>query len=438
MMTKVYLINDTSAHPNWGSQATTAALKELIKAADGELFASLPLKQLSKPNWESSSKRHNFSKFVQARAQGNKITKKLASVSLNRLIKRLPDVIPQNYSQFANYAHKVANAECLQEIAGNIQAADVILINGEGGIKDKNRESRAMLFLAYLAKKVYNKPVAFINHTADFCHPDLKEMAQNVYPILDDVVFRESYSAQKCSEFVQAAVAADVGFYFKPSPYNDWLKLAKRPDYFNNSTQYCNFDPSKPYICIGGSSAYSKKNYPDFRELCKLLKAEFGQLVLTTSARIDEEIFCPIAKELNLPLIPLMTPARQAVDILANAKAYIGGRWHGAIFAFSGGAVVIPLASENFKLEALMRQMNLDTAIFDAFNFDEKEIVKLTKDYLGQEQLRTDILKRANSLAKTVNRHVALVSGTHSNQVLGSKTAIISHDEESQDNALYN
>jgi len=125
-------------------------------------------------------------------------------------------------------------------------------------------------------------------------------------------------------------------------------------------------------------------------------------------------------------------------NIGGEGQAYIGGRWHGAIFAFSGGAVVIPLASENFKLEALMRQMNLNTAIFDAFNFDEKEIVKLTKDYLGQEQLRTDILERANSLAKTVNRHVALVSGTHSSRVLGSKTTIISHDEESRDNALYN
>ena len=435
-MLKVYLINDSSKHPNWGSRATTAALKELIKSADADLFASLPLKQLSKPNWDSTAKRQNFSNFIKAKTKNNKFTKKLASVSLNRLIKKLPDVIPKNYSQFASYASKVEKSECLQEISCNIKTADVILINGEGGIKNKNRESRAMLFLAYLAKKVYNKPVAFINHTADFCHPDLREMAQNVYPILDDVVFRESYSAQKCSDFVQGAVAADVGFYFKPAPYDDWLKLAGRNGYYESSND---FDPSKPYICIGGSSAYSRNNYPDFRNLCQLLKKEFGQVVLTSSAKIDEEIFSPIAKELNLALIPLNTSPQQAVDILGNARAYIGGRWHGAIFAFSGGTPVIPLASENFKLEALIKQMNLDTPIIDAFDFDQNQILKLLKEYTKQEQLRSNILKRANSLAKTITRHTAIISELNSSpKTLEIKNDILNQEIEGQARAAYN
>ena len=438
-MLKIYLINDTSNHPNWGSQATSAALKRLIKSAGGDLFATLPLKQLSKANWHSTAKRQSFSNFVKARAKGNKITKKLASVTLNRLITKLPDVIPQNYSQFASYAKKLKNAELLQDVANNIKVADVILINGEGGIKDKNRESRAMLFLAYVAKTVYNKPVAFINHTADFCHPDLREMAQNVYPILDDVVFRESYSAQKCSEFVQASVAADVGFYFKPAQYTDWLKLASRPAYYNLPECSNEFDPSKPYICIGGSSAYSKKNYPDFRKLCQLLKEEFSQVVLTTSAKIDEEIFYPIAKELNLALIPLNTSPQQAVDILGNARAYIGGRWHGAIFAFSGGAAVIPLASENFKLAALMQQMQVETEIFDAFKFDEKQIVKLTKDIIAQGDLRNKILARANILSSTISRHLAIIPGTKTEQSnLDIGNNILNKELSKQEGILYN
>lgn len=410
-MKQVFLINDTSEHPNWGSRATTAALHQLISSAGGEVFASLPLKQLSKPNWNTSPKRQRFRDFIEARAQGNKLSKKLASVALNRSVAKLPDVIPNNYSQFASYAKKVERNEVLVNIAKNIKDSNMVLINGEGSMKGKNRESRAMLFLAYVAKKIYHKPVALINHTADFCYPDLKEMAQNVYPLLDEVVFREQYSAQKCSEFIKATVAADVAFIYKPAPYQNWIKLASRSGYYHHFPECSgNFDPSQPYICIGGSSAYSKNNYPDFRELCKRLKEEFGQVVLTTSAKIDETIFCPIAKELNLPLIPLITSSQQAVDILGHAKAYIGGRWHGAIFAFSGGTPVIPLASENFKLEALMQQMQIVGQIFDAFEFEEKEIIELCKTYIADTNLRNKISKQADELSKTVNKHLALVS----------------------------
>ena len=53
-------------------------------------------------------------------------------------------------------------------------------------------EFHVQIFLTYIAKTIYDKPVIIVNHTADFSHPDLRRIAEEIYPLFDDVVFRDS------------------------------------------------------------------------------------------------------------------------------------------------------------------------------------------------------------------------------------------------------
>jgi polysaccharide pyruvyl transferase WcaK-like protein len=84
---------------------------------------------------------------------------------------------------------------------------------------------------------------------------------------------------------------------------------------------------------------------------------------------------------LKLPLIALKTPVQQAVDILGNAQAYVGGRWHGGIFALTGGTPIIPLASKTFKMQVLAQMAGLPVHVFDALNLAGQ------KDAIGKQLL---------------------------------------------------
>ena len=67
-------------------------------------------------------------------------------------------------------------------------------------------------------------------------------------------------------------------------------------------------------------------------------------------------------------MIGVTTPIQQAVDILGNADAYIGGRWHPSIFALRGGTPLVALSSQTFKMRALAGMTGSPSATFDALD----------------------------------------------------------------------
>ena len=98
-----------------------------------------------------------------------------------------------------------------------------------------------------------------------------------------------------------------------------------------------------------------------------------GQIVLTAADQLDETLFRPLGSRLNLPVIGLTTPLQQAVDILGNADAYIGGRWHPSIFALRGGAPIVVLSARTFKMQALSRMAGLSPDAFDVWSLAGKK-----------------------------------------------------------------
>ena len=267
--------------------------------------------------------------------------------------------IPEKWESFEESAKAVLKNEAWQPLLRAIEVADVAVIHGDGAMVDFGIIPRTDLFLAYLAKTHFATPVIIVNHTADFNHPELLKMAREVYPLFDDVVFRDPISAERCSELCSGRFAADSAFWFKPADREQWAAVSNRLTYFDVWPDTARFDPSEPYLCIGGSSkyGYERKPYPVRRGYASLVKhiqsLYRGQIILTASDLTDQEMFRPIAREFGLPLVGVTTPVQQAVDIVGNADAYIGGRWHPGIFALRGGAPIIPITSKTFKMRAL-------------------------------------------------------------------------------------
>jgi polysaccharide pyruvyl transferase WcaK-like protein len=255
-----------------------------------------------------------------------------------------------------------------------VEGIDVAVIHGDGAMVGCGIIPRTDLFLAYLIKKHLGKPVVIVNHSVDFDHPALREMARHVYPLFDDVVFRDPLSVGRCSEFCSGRFAADTAFWFRPAPKNEWLSIAGRPTYFDVWPDTAAFDPSRPYVCVGASSILSKAWRPsqaaaDFAALIQHLRTIYaGQIVLTVSGLSELALFRPVSRDLGLPLLNPTTPVQQAVDLLAHADAYIGGRWHSAIFALRGGAPIVPLSAKQSKMKSLMQAAGLPSDEFDAFD----------------------------------------------------------------------
>ena len=407
---KVFFVNDSSDNSNWGDRAAATTLKWMVKEVGGEIIETLyegDLKtgDLSKPPQAMNSRDADGAQRGLKKALRSFIPP-IAYEFKNKLARRwrLTDYhsrIPNTIEQFESCREQVhSDSNYWIPLLTTLQKMDIAIIHGNGAMKGGRRMPRSILFLAYLIKKEVAKPVVIVNHTLDVDNDVLGAMADKIYPLFDDVVYREATSPAHEPAGADGRAGADSTFILNPVAKEDWVPVAQRRTYFDVWPDTADFDPAAPYICVGGSSIYSY--YPDqynprrgFDRLIEHLREIYsGQIVLTVSAAEDEPFLRRIAVEKDLPLIGLSTPTQQAVDILGNAQAYVGGRWHPTIFALTGGVPIVALSAITFKIEALMEMCGLSTT-FDALDLEgeKRRIGEQLLDYLAQGTELRDRLK---------------------------------------------
>jgi polysaccharide pyruvyl transferase WcaK-like protein len=406
----VLLINDSSSNPNWGDRAAAIALKRMIAASGATITGIITEEDLRDSRFSGEATVEFEPK------EGGRSIKDWASMFLppvllklrGKILNRLQGAnaeptgpIPLTMDDFERCAGLFLRERVIHGILLDaIEKAEVVVIHGDGCMVGNGILPRSELFLSYLIKTRFCKPVILINHTTDFSHPELNRMAEAVYPLLDDVTYRDQTSTDLCSGRWPGRYAADSAFLFEPAERDAWARLSSRPTYFDVWPDRAPFDPARPYMCVGGSSIYSFGGTPTdviagFISLVfHLQKVYQGQIVLTASDLKDQAIFRSVAKTLRLPLVGLTTPVQQAVDVIGNAQAYVGGRWHPSIFALRGGTPVIPLSSKTFKMQALIAMAGLPTTTFNALDLPgEKEgIGQALITFVGQgENLRRQL-----------------------------------------------
>lgn len=405
----VLLINDSTTNANWGDRAAAISLMAMIAASGGRIAHAVTEDELrfsafrKTPSLPDGGSQNRVREIVR-----RCIPPILLSIRRRVLSSRdhagASRLIPERWEDFEESARAVWREQGYgwPDLLRAIDSADVAVIHGNGAMEGNGIIPRTDLFLTYLVKKHFGKPIIIVNHTADFDHPELRRMAESVYPLFDDVVYRDPISAERYESMCGGRFATDTAFWFEPAERQAWATLAGRPTYFDVWPHKAQFDPSQPYLCLGGSSIlWSGWNLAgmvrDFTALIGAIQAAYeGQVVLTASDLPEEKIFEPIAAQLNLPLVGVTTPVQQAVDIVGNADAYVTGRWHPGIFALRGGVPVIALSSKTFKMQSLMRAAGLPETTFDALRLagEQASLILLLKQHLDagpelRERLRT-------------------------------------------------
>jgi polysaccharide pyruvyl transferase WcaK-like protein len=177
-----------------------------------------------------------------------------------------------------------------------------------------------------------------------------------VYPVCDRVVVRGTASLEAARELAPAdrlAWAPDAAFLLGPAPQDSLDIVTSRPGYYDTYPASAGgFDPRKRYVCLGASALYQDGPRADkgssgwFEELTLELSREI-QVVLCGHDFPDQQLFGPIARRTGLPLLTVQTSVTQVVDILGRASAYVGGRWHSAVLAATGGTPILRLQSNS-------------------------------------------------------------------------------------------
>ena len=254
---KVLLINDSTSNGNWGDRAAAISLKHMITASGADLEGTISEDDLEQSTFRAQRE--------QARERGRGARLLVDAVpplaikiwSRIRRTRASDDFVPSTWDEFPSRASAVlGNRQTYRGLVESLDSADVIVIHGDGCMVGNARIARCELFLADLAKKQLGKSVVIVNHTADFDNPVLRMIAEHVYPIFDDVVFRDPISADRCRSMCEGRFTPDTGFYFAPAARDTWVAVASRPTFFDVWPDTAAFDPAAPYVCIGGSSAF--------------------------------------------------------------------------------------------------------------------------------------------------------------------------------------
>ncbi|HZW28382.1 MAG TPA: polysaccharide pyruvyl transferase family protein [Trueperaceae bacterium] len=424
---RVCFVNDTSRNPNWGCRATTGALKDALAARGAEVVSTIYLEDIlsfaprDSRRWRRAAER--FDRLLPRRP----FVREVARRAFKRVARRVPDVVPLDARGLDDAALAMAHGEALEFAAERLAAADAVFINGEGAVYDLQRKGRALMLMALFAKRHLGKWVGILNHTADLTHPGMRAFAEAVYPQLDDVTFREARSLESCAPFVNGRLVPDAAFALAPAERGAWASLAARPGHYDVFPDRARFDPTRPYVVVGGSAqfAWARKRdphmpdahptgdpSPGFRSLVEALRARGHQVVLTASDKPDEDAFRPLAAELDVPLVATAAPVLQAVDLIGNAAAYVGGRWHPAIFGLRGGTPFVPLTSNSFKLTALAEMVGLPSPALDSMDLagSVERAVDLVERHLDEgEELRSRLRGLAARMAVESTGHVAML-----------------------------
>lgn len=413
------LVNDSSHNPNWGCRGTSWALRHGLAERGLQVGTTIYLEELQGIQPTDRRYGRRLVRWLDAHGPRRPIIRSLAATAFDKVRPNLPDVVPHTAAGLDQAADAMLRGHILESMLERMRAADGVIVNGEGAVYGGQRKGKALMLLAYVAKTRLGKWVGFVNHTADLSDPHMLGYAQLVYPLLDLVTFRDGLSVAASAPFLPRGLnVPDAAFRYRPAGKEAWLRVAARPGYFDVWPDSAPFDPTAGYVAVGGSAllarARSAAPGAGFVALLRALQAEGLQVVLTASDVPDERLFRGLASELGLPLIGLATPVTQAVDLLGGARAYIGGRWHPAIYSLAGGTPFVPLSTNSHKLRALAYEYDLPHPGADALDLSGgvNEVVGLTLAHLSAgEPLRQRLAARAEQDRRAAAELYGLVPG---------------------------
>ena len=425
---KLLFVGDLTTAGNYGAIATSEALKQLAEQRFSSIryidYRSLinptplqgwgevsPTRQtvlrtiIEAAKWPVSLAHRAFPLFTAS------LWKKLfnASADLGRRD------IPFLFSQYDKFAEDVLKGNTLQYERDLIEWSDIVLINAEGNFvhgTDKYGKYRTgalyLLFLAYVSIKYFGRHCVIINHTVDPDNQDAAEIIKNVYPLLDYITVRESFSAEKLRSWGinRAKLVPDALFTFFPE--TSW----KPSENLKNEIDF-----SRPYLCLGDSSGVRSRTnqvkwdvFSVYNELIEKLRKIVPQIVFVDGFNGGYDTINNIIKHNGLGRVNLSNCSYQDLhEVLKRGEIFISGRYHASILSAMGGTPILLWGADSYKTEGLYRLLDYPYRFFEIdtipVHIDDIS-TEVRKVLENQEDIRRDLLRKTELLRDAARDHL--------------------------------
>lgn len=278
-----------------------------------------------------------------------------------------------------------------------MEAADCVIINGEGSIHGASPLPLLLLYVAYVAKKRLGKRVAVVNHS---CYPGnavppgastaVSEYYAEVYNALDLAVVREDNSLENVSAF-----AGNVSLGFDCLP----LFLEKY-----RQEQEC---VRQRKLVFGGSVSWSSEMVRCFATLAEWGASEGFSVEILSGAKAflasDEVGFVEqmvhllaekkVAHTLRFPLSEL-----EWLDAIGSASLVISGRFHYSIAAAFQRVPFLVAESNTAKIGGLLTELGLEAAVVALGRGEYGSVVRKAQALLRGEIPGTATPERLDAL----------------------------------------
>ncbi|HRF68408.1 MAG TPA: polysaccharide pyruvyl transferase family protein [Muribaculum sp.] len=297
---------------------------------------------------------------------------------------------------------------------------DAMVVNGEGSFifcTPQWREPLVMTMCMYwaekLGKKVFFMNAMFSDRPNNTRNEKTLALVNEILGKAELVVARENISFNYVKEHLP-----DVKPVLIPDALFSWYNLVNDSHVIDNGKYYLshdaecdeayyNLDFTEPYILISGSSSAKitideEQAISSYSSLVKELRANYNGNIFLIQVCEGDTFLKEVSKKTSVPLISMETPIIAAAKILANAQAYVSGRYHPAIMASLGGTPCVFMGSNSHKTWSLQALLEYDKIMeYDSVPSAEeiKKIVADTIKIIGDLELRDKIKHRAKSLA---------------------------------------
>ena len=426
---KVVYVGDNRQRENFGCRATSTALSQLI-SEDNEIVGRITGRYNM---WNLgdlffiSFLPEGFYKFA-SRLPGWQTFRKIWCRALSAMKKRK---IYFSCFDFVKADPKKTRRNLIKCISANPTIKefdlrnydfDAMVINGEGSFIFATPPWRESLIIAMLmdwasdmGKKVYFMNAMFSddphsehnNKTIEMFYPILKKCSA--------VYLREQYSMKYCKKYFP-----EINPVFKPDALFTWQHYmiddfnVSNGRYFipfgiESDKKYEEFDFTKPYICLTGSSASKLGNNLElgiryYSELVERIKKAIPTKLYLIEVCTGDSFLYKVGEITNTPVIPVEIPILAAGKILSNAEIFITGRYHPAILASLGGTPCVIMSSNSHKTISLQELLEYPAPKEYSVlpNSEEQcEIVSAAENlYKNRKSERTRIRERCRVLSE--------------------------------------
>ncbi len=423
---KVLLVGDNRSSLNWG-RAASIALHEVLsrsfevpESIQGSLF-SLQTADFGYVN--TLMPQRHYSVFRKLLTKRDHLVVR-AYLALEHMA-GAQDVIDEDPLKSVRNFHRFSSRyPVLQQLLDSIQSADLIVVDGDGDIHftdTPRRQTSFLLAMMHLGQS-HAKPVFLVN--VMMAPPTGRGKSESTFNVAKGIISRckaLSLRDPLSYQFAQKQLASPL-MRMIPDSLFAWYE--QMPDFQTQGLKNGDcilpypeeqiarkrLDFTRPYVCIGGGAVSAADPDRATEAYIKLVEAiqKIGLEIILVESDAPDRYLRKVAAMFEIGIIPAAASVRMATSILANARAFVTGRYHPAIMASLGGTPCILLDSHGHKMRGLAVTLAYESAqTFSAIpdaNEISRIVLELRKVLEQGETLRRQILARVSDLAKEVGQ----------------------------------